>query len=786
MDPNSQREQRKSNLHTSHSAEANTSVTGPLTVSVVINTFNRCDSLATTLDSLRHQNYPHFEVVVVNGPSTDGTAALLKSRRDDLRVGTCAERNLSVSRNVGIAMAAGDLVAFIDDDGVPDENWLADAVSAFDRDEIAGVGGFVYDHTGYRWQYRYSFADRLGRGIFNIAKPMDEEFCYPGTSIYPYLQGTNAIFRRSALLEVGGFDEEYDYYLDETDLCLRLIDAGFLLRQLPNSFVYHRFLPSHIRQSNRVVTQLRPIIKNKIYFSLKNNLENLPYRALVDEWKRSTDESEAGIRHHIQHGNAKPEILNQFHQDADWAMREGLARGLHRERRLIDSDVAREMRGAIALDVLDPENAGQFKLYPVLQPKEGKLTICYLSQQYPPGVVGGIGRLTYDIACGLASLGHDVHVLARSATGFNTVDFEQGVWVHRLALDEEEPAAPRGVVVPREAWQCSARLLRELRRIHSMHPIDIVEGPIWDVEGLAAAVDSEFRVITNLETPMKMVVETNPELIDHSPEGQKRYQDYYAAETLLMQRSTAARAISHAIVDTMRKYYGVEFPPEKLRVFPLGMEDRSAGNKATKKGRSVDVLFAGRFEGRKGIDVLLQVIPALCQKHPQARFIVVGEDRKRASGSTFAEEFRSQHARAPFRDRVLFPGAVSDRELENYLAQCDIFVSPSRYESFGLVFLEAMMFGKPAVGCRIGGMQEIIVDGVTGLLAEPGDPVTLQAALDDLLSDAAKRESMGKAGRARYLENYTREIFVQRTLEFYREILSKKNSTESRELVLHA
>jgi hypothetical protein len=317
-----------------------------------------------------------------------------------------------------------------------------------------------------------------------------------------------------------------------------------------------------------------------------------------------------------------------------------------------------------------------------------------------------------------------------------------------------------------------------------MHAIDIVEGPIWDVEGLAAAVDGVFRVITNLETPMKMVVETNPELVDRSAEGQKRYQEYYAAETLLMRRSTAVRAISHAIVDTMRKHYGVEFPPKKLRVFPLGMEDRSAGKKTPKKGRFVEVLFAGRFEGRKGIDLLLQVIPALCQKYPLARFVLVGEDRKRASGSSFAEEFRAAHGRASFRDRVLFPGAVSDSELEDYLAQCDIFVSPSRYESFGLVFLEAMMFGKPAVGCRIGGMQEVIADGVTGLLAEPGDAASLQSALDVLLADSGKREAMGKAGRERYLANYTREIFVERTLNFYGEILGKKSEAESRELVL--
>ncbi len=81
------------------------------------------------------------------------------------------------------------------------------------------------------------------------------------------------------------------------------------------------------------------------------------------------------------------------------------------------------------------------------------------------------------------------------------------------------------------------------------------------------------------------------------------------------------------------------------------------------------------------------------------------------------------------------------------------------------------MFGKPGVGCRAGGMKEVIVDGVTGLLAEPGDTESLRVALDSLLADPAQREAFGKAGRERYLAHYTRDRMVERTLEFYRQLL---------------
>lgn len=238
-------------------------------VSVVVNTYNRAASLHQTLQAMARQNYSNFEVVVVNGPSTDETADVLRAHAAGIRVGRCAQRNLSISRNVGIEMARGEFVAFIDDDAVPDEDWLVDAIAAFDSDEVAGVGGFVFDHTGYELQYSYTVCDRMGNAYHNLTIPMPD-FCYPGCHRFPALLGTNSVFRRSALLEIGGFDEQFDYFLDETDVNVRLIDAGYTLKQIPRAFVYHRYLPSHIRNEKRVNTNYAPMIRNRIYFSLKN------------------------------------------------------------------------------------------------------------------------------------------------------------------------------------------------------------------------------------------------------------------------------------------------------------------------------------------------------------------------------------------------------------------------------------------------------------------------------------------------------------------------------------
>ena len=749
-------------------------------VSVVINTYNRAISLQVTLQAMLRQNYPNFETIVVNGPSTDHTLGVLRAHGSEIRAGSCAERNLSVSRNVGIEMARGEFVAFIDDDAVPDEDWLVNAIAAFDADEVAGVGGFVYDHTGYELQYSYTICDRMGNAYHNIPISMPE-FCYPGCYRYPALLGTNSVFRRSALLEIEGFDEQFDYFLDETDVNLRLVDAGYLLKQIPNAFVYHRYLPSHVRNQERINTNYLPIIRNRIYFSLKNaSSEPGHLAAILKDWASLSRDALYNVNFNITERKLDPAVLDQLHLDLDVAATEGIQLGLNQPRRLLHSETAKSLRGATSLDTLDEQNKGAFKRCPILLSASQKLTICLLSQQYPPGVVGGIGRLTRDLAGGLAAQGHNVHLLTRGSGSVNTVDFENGVWVHRLIEDRQPPPAPpNGMRVPPHIWRYSARMLRELRRIHEAHPIDVVEAPIWDVEGLATILDGSFCVITSLHTPLKKVVETNPDWqANLTPERLQGYEDLARAEVLVAKRAQGVRANSRAVVETMRNVYGIEFAAEQLFIVPHGMEDRSQGRVPEKKGNFIDVLYAGRFEGRKGTDVLLKAIPALCLRHRRARFILVGEDRILPDGTTLGGEFRTLHRRAEFRDRVIFTGEISDEKLETNLAQCDIFVAPSRYESFGLVFLEAMMFGKPVVGCRAGGMIEVIDEGIAGLLAEPGDPISLGAALDALLSDAAKREAFGKAGRERYLQQYTRDKLTDRTLDFYRQVLDRAAEAE--------
>jgi glycosyltransferase involved in cell wall biosynthesis len=121
--------------------------------------------------------------------------------------------------------------------------------------------------------------------------------------------------------------------------------------------------------------------------------------------------------------------------------------------------------------------------------------------------------------------------------------------------------------------------------------------------------------------------------------------------------------------------------------------------------------------------------------------------------------------------RHLFPdavGFVSPAEVGTYYERAAVVVCPSRREGYGVVAREAMAYGRPVVASAVGGLLDVVEDGVTGILIPPGDPVALRAALERLLADPELRRRLGEAGRALAQEDLSWEASTRATLEAYR------------------
>jgi hypothetical protein len=714
-------------------------------VSVVICTYNRADGLRATLRCLRQQRFPDFEVVVVNGPSTDQTEEVLAEYAGLVKVERNPIANLSMSRNLGIRAAAGDIVAFIDDDALPELCWLDQALPSFDDEGVGGVGGIVFDHTGMQLQYRYSAANRFGEATWSSDEPYDE-LCVPGAFTFPYLQGTNALFRRSALGRIGLFDETFDYYLDETDACCRVVDAGYVLRQLDVAPVHHKYLQSAVRNEARVITNWYPVVKNHTYFGFRHALHEYPELEVVDRARRFIEHLIEDTRRHEQMGNLPHGQTQRAIERCGPALAAGIKLG-------------RDRHGLrLTPEILDRDD---FLPFPTID-SSGRYNIVLVSSGYTPNVTGGIARFISDLAPELARRGHDVRVFAKAAEA-STVDLEDGVWVHRLVPDSTPGLLPDG---PPHIDGFATAVAREIERVRLWWDPVVVYGSLWDVEVLGIMRTDPVPVVPMLATPTAEVAHLEGWDDPASPNHHVACQ-IIALEHEVLAGATLVHAISDAIVSTVQTMYNRPLDSERTVIAHIGRSDTTTDT-ATDEESLHDprrdpptVLFIGRLEPRKGIDVFLGAAELLLATGTNVSFVVAGDNRRPGpDGARYPDTWaRSVPAN---RDRLRFVGEVDDDGLDTLIDESTVVVMPSRYESFGLVVVEAMMHGRPAIASAIGGLVELIDDGVTGRLVPPDDAPALAQALSDLLADPIEARAIGVRARQHYLEYLTVEAAAER------------------------
>ena len=247
-----------------------------------------------------------------------------------------------------------------------------------------------------------------------------------------------------------------------------------------------------------------------------------------------------------------------------------------------------------------------------------------------------------------------------------------------------------------------------------------------------------------------------------------------AAEHEVIEGSDCVMASTPAEAAELLEHYRAD--PNRLCTSPPGVDHRvfRPGSRRSARrrlglGPGPVILFVGRIQPLKGVDVLLEAFATIARFHPQATLLVVGGP----SGPKGQRELAILRHRAValgVAGRVKLYGPMPHGLLADFYRAADLLAVPSRAESFGLVAAEAQACGTPVVAAKVGGLVYVVDDGVTGVLVDGWDPADYAEVLDRLLSDEGLRKKMSEAAVI-WAKRFSWDATVRRYLELYKGVL---------------
>ena len=285
------------------------------TISVIVVSRHRAEALRRAVLALGQSDHPQLELVVVADPAAlTGLPASAKTVAFD-------EANISAARNLGLAQAAGEVIAFLDDDAVPEPTWASRLAAAFHDPQVIAATGFVRGRNGFSYQWQASEIDQLGRDHPLDVTEAGTHAARHGRAIKT--QGTNCAFCAKHLRALGGFDPAYRFYLDEADLNLRMAGRG-LTAVLPLAQVHHGFAASARRRADRVPLSLYEIGASSMIFLRRHAPERLWAEGLE---QLRTDQRRRAIRLMVE-GRIEPGAVERLLATLEAGLAEGGRRPL--------------------------------------------------------------------------------------------------------------------------------------------------------------------------------------------------------------------------------------------------------------------------------------------------------------------------------------------------------------------------------------------------------------------------------------------------------------------------
>jgi glycosyltransferase involved in cell wall biosynthesis len=421
------------------------------------------------------------------------------------------------------------------------------------------------------------------------------------------------------------------------------------------------------------------------------------------------------------------------------------------------------------------------------------MKILLVSSEYPPESPGGLGNAVRNLALGLQSCGAAPYILSSggnsSVTGRPVTEEDNGIPIIRIAKPKKRLRSEPGwfwrfhpYYLPFDCYIYSRAVAKTCRGIIRSEGIDVVQFADYRGEGFSFVGSGRtIPSVIRLATPLYMVEDIN-RIRQETPAPLIRRT---GAQTLLrrleqkpIREANAIASPSRSLANLIEKEVA---PKGVLRIIPTGIDlghfapqpatAMPALETALDRGDKKIILFAGRYEYRKGVHDLIEAFARIQEALPGYMLACAGGDTNTAPGGGSMKRFCEERAAAlGIRGQVRLLDRVAHEQLPGLYSLAALFVAPSLYENLANTLLEAMACGLPVISTTSGGATEIIDDPANGTLVAPGDVPALAAAILNLLGEPERCTMIGRANREKARRSFSRETMAAGFLELYRSL----------------
>ncbi len=385
--------------------------------------------------------------------------------------------------------------------------------------------------------------------------------------------------------------------------------------------------------------------------------------------------------------------------------------------------------------------------------------VLMLSWEYPPQVMGGLSRHVDDLSQALTADDQPVSVLTSRGEGSPFIEMNNRVCVYRVA-----PYQQAGRDIDFYSWVIQLNLLffDLAQKVIPDNRYTVIHAHDWLVSPAALALRQAFQLPlvatvhatehgrnSGLHTPLQHLIHSH--------------------EQRLVREADRIICCSRFMAGEVERLFDIS--PEKITVIENGVRpDKVSSGKLSGPDRrryagddEQLLFFVGRLVREKGVEILLEALAAVFAATPQVRAVIAGK-------GPLLHDLEQLAGRYGIRERLAFPGFLTDEERNRLLTTADLVILPSLYEPFGIAVLEAMSAGAPVIVSEVGGMSEVVTHGTDGWKVPPGDSAALSAAILYLLENSAVRLRLGANARSKAADAYSWDKLAAKTAAVYRDV----------------